>query len=63
MPTIHVYAFERSVEKKRQLAKDVTDAVCRNYDVSPDIVAVYFFDVDPKNAAHGGVLAADAPDD
>ena len=61
MPSIHVYAYERSVEKKRKLVKDVTDAVCRHYDVPPEIVTVYIFDIDRRNAAHGGVLASDEP--
>ncbi len=60
MPVIHVYAYERSQEKKRQLVKEVTEAVCRSYAVEPEIVTVYIFDVPKENAAHGGVLASDA---
>ena len=53
MPTIHIYAYERSIEKQRSLTRDITDAVCSNYDVDPSIVT-------PKDkTAHGGVLASD----
>jgi 4-oxalocrotonate tautomerase len=61
MPIVHVYAYERGIEKKRKLVKDITDAVCRDYDVAPEIVTVYIFDIDRKNAAHAGVLACDEP--
>jgi 4-oxalocrotonate tautomerase len=59
MPVIHVYAFERTRDQKRALVKEVTEATCRTYDVPPEIVTVYLFDVPKGNAAHGGVLAAD----
>ena len=59
MPTIHVYAFERSIEERRSLTRDITDAVCSNYDVEPSIVTVYFFDTPKDRTAHGGMLASD----
>jgi 4-oxalocrotonate tautomerase len=59
MPVIHVYGFERPVEKKRQIVKSITEATCAAYDVPPEIVTVYLFDVPKANAAHGGVLVSD----
>ena len=59
MPTIHIYAYERSIGKRRSLTRDITDAVCSNYDVDPSIVTVYFFDTPKDKTAHGGVLASD----
>jgi len=59
MPTIHIYAYKRSIEKRRSLTRDITDAVCSNYDVDPSIVTVYFFDTPKDKTAHGGVLASD----
>ncbi len=59
MPVIYVYGFERPVEKKRQIVKGITDATCEAYDVSPETVTVYIFDVPRENAAHGGVLVSD----
>lgn len=60
MPNVYVYAFERPVEKKRELVKNITEATCKAYDVSPDSVIVYIFDVPKENAAHAGVLISDS---
>lgn len=59
MPIVHVYAFERSIEKKREIVKGITEVTCKAYDVSPEIVTVYIFDVPKTNAAHVGVLESD----
>ncbi len=59
MPVIYVYGFERPVEKKRQIVKGITDATCKAYNVPPETVTVYIFDVPRENAAHGGVLVSD----
>ena len=59
MPTIHIYAYERSTEKRRSLTRDITDAVCRNYDIDSSIVTVYFFDTPKDRTAQGGVLSSD----
>ena len=59
MPVIYVYGFERPVEKKREIVKSITEATCAAYDVPPETVTVYLFDVPKENAAHGGVLVSD----
>jgi len=59
MPVIHVYGFERPVEKKREIVQGITEATCKAYDVPPEIVTVYLFDVPKENAAHGGELVTD----
>ena len=59
MPNVYVYAFERPIEKKRQIVKSITEATCKAYDVPPETVCVYIFDVPKENAAHGGVLESD----
>ncbi len=59
MPVIYVYGFERPVEKKREIVKSITAATCAAYDVPPETVTVYLFDVPKENAAHGGVLVSD----
>jgi 4-oxalocrotonate tautomerase len=60
MPIIHVYAFERSLEQKREIVQGITEVTCKAYNVPPEIVTVYIFDVPKENAAHGGVLASEA---
>jgi len=63
MPVIYAYAFERSIEKKREIVKGLTEVTCKAYDVPPETVTVYLFDVPKENAAHGGVLFADAEEE
>ncbi len=60
MPTVTVRALEgRTVEQKRQLAKDITDAVVKNFKVEPDRVIVNFFDMPKYNVAKAGKLNID----
>ncbi len=59
MPIVYVYGFERPVEKKREIVKGITEATCKAYDVPPETVAVYIFDVPKENAAHAGILESD----
>ena len=41
MPLIIIEADEgRSIEQKRGLAKDITDAVCKNFAVPPEAVSI-----------------------
>jgi len=42
MPTIIVEADEgRTVEQKRGLVKDITEAVCKNFKVEPQAVTIH----------------------
>ena len=59
MPSVYVYGFERPVENKREIVKGITEATCKAYDVPPEIVTVYIFDVPKENAAHAGILEID----
>jgi 4-oxalocrotonate tautomerase len=57
MPEIFVYAIEgRSLEQKRGLVKDITDAVVRNFDVAADVVVVQIVESAKNSKAKGGVL-------
>ena len=60
MPEIYVHAVEgRSIEQKRALAREITDAVVRNFGVTADRVLVEFVENAPHNKAKGGVLFSD----
>jgi 4-oxalocrotonate tautomerase len=60
MPIVTVRAIEgRTVEQKRKLAKDITDAVVKNFKVEADRVTVNFFDMPKHNVARAGKLAID----
>ena len=57
MPEIYVHAVKgRSLDQKRALIKDITDAVVRNFGVTSDAVLVEIIETSRDNKAKGGVL-------
>ena len=57
MPEIFVYAIEgRSLDQKRGLVKDITDAVVRNFNVTADAVMVQIVESPKTSKAKGGKL-------
>jgi 4-oxalocrotonate tautomerase len=62
MPEVYVYAVEgRSIEQKRSLVKDITDAVVKNFKVPADAVMVQIMEAAKDTKAKGGVLFSDRP--
>jgi 4-oxalocrotonate tautomerase len=62
MPEVHVYAAEgRSLAQKRQLVKDITDAVVRNFVIAPELVVVQIIEAPKTSKARGGVLFSEQP--
>jgi 4-oxalocrotonate tautomerase len=60
MPTVIVEADEgRTVEQKRGLVKDITDAVCKNYNVEPQSVTVLLHEQKKENRGKAGKLVID----
>ena len=61
MPLIIVEADEgRSIEQKRGLAKDITEAVCKNFAVPPEAVSILMHEGKKENRARAGKLAIDS---
>jgi 4-oxalocrotonate tautomerase len=57
MPEVVVYLAEgRSLDQKRGLVKEITDAVVKNCKVEPDVVTVSIMERPLMNKAKGGVL-------
>ena len=57
MPEVYVHAVKgRSLDQKRALVKDITDAVVKNFSVAPEVVTVEIFESEPTAKAKGGVL-------
>jgi len=57
MPEVYVHAVKgRTLEQKRALIKDITDAVVRNVAAPIDAVTVEIVEADPTSKAKGGVL-------
>ena len=60
MPRIIVQATKgRTVDQKRGLARDITKAVCDNFQVKPEEVTIVIQESDPENIAKAGVLFVD----
>ena len=60
MPVVTISADEgRTVEQKRGLVKDVTEAVCKNFNVKPESVLIQIVEGKKENRAKGGKLAID----
>lgn len=60
MPLVIIHADEgRTVEQKRGLVKDITDAVCKNFDVTPETVSILIKEGKKENRGKAGKLAID----
>jgi 4-oxalocrotonate tautomerase len=57
MPEIYVHAVKgRSMEQKKALIKDITDAVVKNFSVPAEAVVIEIVESEPTLKAKGGVL-------
>ena len=57
MPEVVIYLAEgRTLDQKRGLMKDITDAVVKNCSVDPGVVTVSIMETLLVNKAKGGVL-------
>jgi 4-oxalocrotonate tautomerase len=62
MPEVYVYAVEgRSLDQKRALVKEITEAVVRNFNVKPEAVMVQIMESRKDTKAKGGFLFSDRP--
>jgi 4-oxalocrotonate tautomerase len=62
MPEVIVYAVEgRSLEQKKGLVKDITNAIVKNFDVEADAVTVQIVEAPRTDKAKGGVLFSERP--
>ena len=61
MPEVYIYLAEgRSVDQKRKVAREVTDTLVQNFNVSPEAVVVQFVEAPRDSKARGGVLFSEA---
>jgi 4-oxalocrotonate tautomerase len=62
MPEVVVYLAEgRTQEQKKGLMLDITAAVVKNCNVTPDLVTVSLMETPRTNKAKGGVLFSEMP--
>jgi 4-oxalocrotonate tautomerase len=60
MPEVYVHAVKgRSIEQKRALVKDITEAVVKNLSVPAEAVMVEIIEVERDSKAKGGFLFSD----
>ena len=60
MPLVTINMFEgRSVDEKRGLVKDVTDAICKNVGCPEAAVQIVIAELKQENIAQGGKLFSD----
>ena len=56
MPIVHITLLPgRTVEKKEELMKKVTEAICETLQTTNDRVHIVLNEVPKENIAHGGV--------
>ena len=61
MPLVFIYADEgKSIDQKRGLVKDLTEAVCKNFEVRPEQVSVLIREGRKENRARAGKLVIDS---
>ena len=62
MPEIYIHLVEgRTIEQKRGLVRDITDAMVKHIGSEPATVMVQIVETPPHNKAKGGVLFSDRP--
>jgi 4-oxalocrotonate tautomerase len=60
MPLVTIKIFEgRTIEQKRGMIKDVTEAIAKNIGCPPSAVHIDIVDLKRENVGQGGKLAAD----
>ena len=60
MPRVTIEADEgRTIDQKRGLAKDITEAVVKNFNVKPEAVTIQIVEGKKENRAKAGKLAID----
>lgn len=60
MPFIEVLDFDPGRSRRKRAAIEVTKAVCRGFDVEPDIVTIYFHTVGMDGYSHDGKFGIQA---
>src|SRR5262249_2380419 len=62
MPEVVVYLLEgRTLDAKRSLVKDITDAIVKNLGAPPEAVTVSLIETPKTDKSKGGVLFSDMP--
>ena len=61
MPIVTIKAVEgRTIEQKRGLVKDITEALVKNFNAKREAVTIDIVDMSGENLAKGGILFIDS---
>ncbi len=61
MPRVIIEAIEgKTIEQKRGLVRDITEAVIKNFAVGPEAVSVVIHEIGKENLARAGKLFIDS---
>jgi 4-oxalocrotonate tautomerase len=60
MPIVHIHMWKgKTVEQKRAMVKEVTNAICKTLDVPADMVIIQIVELPKENVAVAGKLSSD----
>lgn len=62
MPSIAVTMKTRSLESRKNIAKEITEVIVRHTGVDPEWITIHFYETDEERVARGGVLLSDRTD-
>jgi 4-oxalocrotonate tautomerase len=60
MPIVTIQQSPRDIERRRRLVASITQAFVDAYEVLPENVEVFIYEVDGEHLARGGQLMIDA---
>jgi 4-oxalocrotonate tautomerase len=61
MPRLTVEAIEgKTIEQKRGLVRDITEAVVKNFNVAPETVSIAIYEMSRENYSKAGKLFIDS---
>jgi len=59
MPVIRIEMFKRTLEKKRELVKELTDSFVKTCGGSKEAIKILITEVDKEDWSSGGILTSD----
>lgn len=60
MPKVTIEFFKgRTLDQKRAMVKQVTEAISNSISVSPDVVSITIHEIDGESFSQGGILSID----
>lgn len=55
MPFLEIFDFEATRSERQNATELATQSLCETFEVTPDIISAYFFNIDDDSYAHCGI--------